>query len=119
MEEAFLLRPNEEYVSTNWLEHFHSSDRLFQLTGVRQTLRDKGRDVRPSGSLVVLNVGASVAECSSKLNLDITFTVLGQSDDPSHTGIYGLEPLIDDDRRNASGAMARTVTASEVHPAVP
>ena len=119
LEEAFLLRPNEEYISTNWLEHFHPSHRPTQLAGVRQTLVDKGRDVRASASFAVVNVGASVTRCRDKLNVDLGFTVLGESNDPSHTGIYGILPLDDEVKELVSTLLAASVSPSEVYPAVP
>ena len=77
MEEAFLLRAGEEYLSTNWLEHFHPADRDVQLAGVRQTLRDKGFRVAPTGHFGVLNVGDAVDRCRQNLNLGIRFITLG------------------------------------------
>lgn len=117
LEEAFLLRPNEEYISTNWFEHFHPSDRPVQLTGVRQTLTGKGREVRPSASFAVLNTGASVTGCKDKLNVDLRFTVLGETSDPSHTGIYGLLPLDEEVRDLVSTLLAKSVRPNEVYPA--
>ena len=42
LRDAFLLRLGEEYLSTNWLEHFHDSDRPAQIVGVSRALTDKG-----------------------------------------------------------------------------
>lgn len=86
---AFLLRPGEEYLSTNWLEHFHESDRPTQITGVQRALTDKGFHVRRNAAFAVLNVGITIAACKNVLNLDIQIVELGESHDPSHAGIFG------------------------------
>ena len=114
MEEAFLLREREEYLSTNWLEHFNPADRPIQIAGVRQTLLDKGRTVARSASFAVLNVGAAVEHCQRALNLSIRFINLGQSGDPSHAGIYGLTETPD----RAAQALVKSVNPNEVYPAM-
>lgn len=88
-ENAFRLRSGEEYLSTNWLEHFHGSDRQVQIAGVRTALTGKGFQIRPGTAFAILNVGAATTACKADLNVDIQFTVLGESHDPSHTGIFG------------------------------
>ena len=89
LRDAFLLRPGEEYLSTNWLEHFHDTDRQSQIAGVLQALADKGFRASRTASFAVLNVGAAVTACQNDLNLDIKIIALGESHDPSHTGIFG------------------------------
>ena len=113
MEEAFLLRAGEEYLSTNWLEHFHPADRDLQLAGVRQTLRDKGFRVAHTGHFGVLNVGDAVDRCRQNLNLEIRFVNLAEPHDLSHTGIYGLAA----DKARAAQALAQAVNPAEVYPA--
>ena len=89
LRDAFLLRPGEEYLSTNWLEHFHDADRPSQIAGVLQALADKGFRASRTASFAVLNVGAAITACKNDLNLDIKIIALGESHDPSHTGIFG------------------------------
>ena len=108
-----MLRPGEEYLSTNWLEHFHPADRAVQLTGVRQTLRDKGFRVAHTGHFGVLNVGNAVARCQQELNVEIRFITLGDARDPSHTGIYGLAGNEED----VALELAQAVDPAEVYPA--
>ena len=110
---AFELRPGEAYLSTNWLEYFHDSDRPTQIAGVRQALTDKGFQVRRAARFAVLNVGVAVAACSDQLNLAIQFVVLGESHDPSHTGIYGYTAS----HALAAAALAESVSPNEIHPA--
>ena len=89
LEGAFRLRDNEHYLSTNWLEYFSQPDRKSQIRSVVCSLRNKGRTVRSSTVLAVLNVGSVVSECKHQLGLDLRIATLGEPDDPSHTGIFG------------------------------
>ena len=108
---AFELRPGEAYLSTNWLEYFHDSDRQSQISGVRRALADKGFRIRPSAAFAVLNVGEATTACQTDLNGNIRFIALGESHDPSHTGIFGY--TMDD--TNIAAVLAKMVR--EVHPA--
>ena len=111
--EAFLLRPGEEYLSANWLEHFHADHRAAQLAGVRRTLLAKGRNIPRTSFFAVLNVGAAVERCRQELNLEIRFVVLGERRDPSHAGILGLPEEAEETAR----VLAQAVGPAEVYPA--
>ena len=87
--DAFLLRSREQFLSTNWLEHFHESDRMIQISGVRNALSGKGFRVNRNGRLAVLNVGVTHGQVSDR---PLRFIRLGTPGDPSHTGIFGYTP---------------------------
>lgn len=108
-----MLREGEEYVSTNWLEHFHPDDREVQLAGVRQTLLGKGFRVARTGHFAALNVGAAIDRCRQELSVEIRFVNLGDWHDPSHTGIYGLAGAVED----VAQELAQTVRPGEVYSA--
>ena len=110
---AFEVRPGEEYLSTNWLECFHDSHGLLQIVGVRQALIDTGFRVRPTASFAVLNVGAAVTACENVFTLDIQILTLGESHDPSHTGIFGYSA----EDTDVAALLAASVTPDEVHSA--
>ena len=110
---AFLLRSGEEYLSTNWLEHFHDADRQVQIAGVRQALTDKGFRVRRTAAFAVLNVGAIITAYKNDLDSDIQIVTLGDAHDPSHTGIFGYTEYDTD----VAALLARQVSPGEVHPA--
>ena len=110
-ENAFMLRNNEAYLSTNWLEYFHESNRNIQISGVHQALTGKQFRVARSGEFAILNVGAATAACQEERDLEIRFVRLGESRDPSHTGIYGYAVGDTDTART----LAKSVL--EVHPA--
>ena len=113
LDTAFYLRSGEEYLSTNWLEHFHESERRSQIEGVIGALAGKGFRVAGGGSFAVLGVGDATSACKGRLDLNVRFVVLGDAHDPSHTGIYGYG------ERNVSAAalLAALVGRDEVHPA--
>ena len=108
---AFRIRDGELYLSTSWLEYFHDSDRSIQVSRACQDLRKK-RTVKRNDPLIVLNVGAAVSACKAQ-NVDIKFITLGELDDPSHTGIYGLTAA----KAQAARALAQAVNPAEVYPA--
>ena len=111
---AFHIRPGEEYLSTNWLEYFHDSERSAQISGVRQSLAGKGFRVSGNGSFAVLNVGDSTALDRDTLNIVIQFVLLGETHDPSHTGIFGFTT-----HNNAAIAvtLAQSLDSSQIYPA--
>lgn len=113
--DAFLLRPREEYLSTNWLEYFHESERDVQLGNVRNLLSGK-LALASNGRLAILNVAVAVALCQSKEQVHVRFFVLGDRDDPSHTGIYGYAER----NKNArvAAVLASAVKPDEVYPAL-
>ncbi len=112
-ENAFRLRQGEEFLSTNWLEHFHGSDRQVQIAGAQQALTDKGFRIRRNAAFAVLNVGAAMTACQSELNVNIRIAALGESRDPSHTGIFGYSANDTD----VAAVLARQVKLEEVYPA--
>ena len=112
---AFEMRPGEPYLSTNWLEYFHDSDRQSQIAGVRQALADKNFRVSRTGAFAVLNVGAAVSACKAGLNRQIEIIALGEAHDPSHTGIFGYTEYDPD----IAARLATSVNSNEIYPAVP
>ena len=110
---AFLLRPGEQYLSTNWLEYFHDSHRQTQIAGVQQALADKNFRVSRTASFAVLNAGTAVNACKTGLNLDIEIITLGEPHDLSHAGIFGYAEY----NADAADLLAKSVNANEIHPA--
>ena len=110
---AFRLRPNEEYLSANWLEYFHAADRPAQLAGVRQALAGKGFRMARAARFAVLNVGAAISICQESLDTPIRFIALGDPRDPSHTGIYGSAA-----HSAAAALLAAAVAADGLYPAI-
>ena len=90
--EAFLLREREQFLSVNWLEHFHVSDRQIQVSSVRDSLARKNFSVNPNGRFAVLNVGVADQQVRRFQGVRLLFQLLGQTSAPSHTGIFGYGP---------------------------
>ena len=87
--DAFMLRYGEQYLSANWLEHFHKTDRLIQMSEVRNVLASKGFRVNRNGRFAVLNVGVTMEQVG---DTPLRFILLGTPGDPSHIGIFGCTP---------------------------
>ena len=111
--EAFKLREGEEFLSTNWLEYFHKSERVAQLEGVKQALANKGFQIRSTAYFAVLNVGSAISICRDYLALDIFFSTTGELADPSHTGVYGYSSL----NAQTAALLAASVNSNEIYPA--
>ncbi len=90
----FRLRPDDSGLSVNWLECFRDRSKDEQLTEVRRLSR---LDMRPTGCLAELNVGAT------KRHVQNGYAVLlfvhkplvancKYEADPSHSEILGLPP---------------------------
>ena len=91
---AFLLRPDENGLSVNWLEVFGGNDEHRQLGEVRRLFRLR---LARNGQFAKLNVGATkrhVSEAAEELG--IVEAPLSRTDefeaDPSHAEIIGLPP---------------------------
>ena len=110
--DVFLVRDGEPYLSTNWCEYFHPSDRRVQVDGIVDSLRKK-RTVKRGDGIIVLRVGPAIDACRTSLDIDLQFWVLGEFDDPSHTGIFGL---FDEYKARIAHTLAMSVNEHDVHP---
>lgn len=108
--DAFNLRTGEAFLSTNWLEYFHPSDRRLQTFGVQRALEGKGFRVNRNGGFAILNVGNTTQTVSGA---NLSFVLLGQTGDPSHTGVFGIP----DEDADIAVALAKSVL--ELYPAIP
>ena len=97
-------------MSTNWLEYFHPSGRQLQISRVRGTLEAKGFRVNRNGGFAVLNVGDATKVVGY---VGLSVLLLGQSNDPSHAGIFGIP------KGDADIAVALGKSVRELHPAYP
>ena len=82
-----MIRPDEDFLSVNWLEYFGDIGREAQLAEIRRHIR---LSLAVTGTFAILNVGKTVEYV--RTNSDIqTFAVLYEPtpEDPSHSGIHG------------------------------
>ena len=107
--EAFHLRTGEAFLSTNWLEYFHPSDRHLQVSSVRRNLEAKGFRINRNGGFAILNVGEAIQAVSGT---SLRFVLLGQTSDPSHAGIFSIP------ENDADIAVALAKSVRELHPAI-
>ena len=108
-----MIEDDEDFFSTAWLEYFHRSDRCVQIEGVARAF-DAKLTLRRSGRICVLNVGKAVLECREKIGVDIEIWLLGEADDPSHTGIFGYKDI--ETEPDTTEILARLVGIDDVYP---
>jgi len=92
---AFMLRPEEEYLSVNWLEYLNCSNRESEIQGVLAAYSAKQFKPKASSKIAVLNVGkvrqAVRLESSDGRNLRILHKP-SLPYDPSHSGVHNISP---------------------------
>lgn len=112
--DAFLLRPDEPYLSVDWLERTGKSELVDQLTVIVKTLQKRGRTVKTTDGLARLNVGTSIDNVLTNTGANLEFQSLGQSKTNTYSGIYGIPS---DRRANEKVALQLSVlTLGELHP---
>ena len=107
-----MIADNHDFLSTAWLEHFHCIDRQIQMRGVAESL-DAKLTLKGSGRIWVLNVGQAIQRCQQQSRVDIEVWLLGETDDPSHTGVYGYKDSQADP--DPTDVLARLVKSKDVY----
>jgi hypothetical protein len=93
---AFRLRPDEIYVSVDWVEYFQGDLRQ-QLDTIRNVLINLRRfNIKKNSALAVVNV-YEIKAAGQKGGCELSVLNLGNQYDPSHSGIYGLPQNPDDE----------------------
>ena len=83
----------EPFVSVDWLEYFSGSLQK-QLGRVRDAVAARGRTVGKQARLATVLVD-NVHKAARMGNKTVIVSTTGEVNDPSHSGIYGLEPSDD------------------------
>lgn len=112
-----MLRPNEEYLSTNWLEFTGATSRDGQISAVRSCLERKFRRLPTTGQFAVLQVGMAIHHVLAVSQCELSAHHEGTRDDPSHAGLYGFPHESSPDHQLVADLLARMAT--ELHPTVP
>lgn len=88
---SFFLKPDEKFLSVNWLEYFDTQDQQAQITQVRQVIRLK---LGAKAKFAVLNVAKVVDYVKENGPDNRVLAVLHEpeEDNPSHSGIHGYRP---------------------------
>jgi len=91
---AFHLRFNEESLSVNWLEFLSCSDRESEISEIRKIYLAKLNNLKTDELIAVLNVGKVREKVRREHPEGRNLGVLHDptSNDPSHSGIYHLNP---------------------------
>ena len=110
---AFLPRPNEEYLSVNWLEYLEPRDLDGAISEVRARFQSRGYRLKPSGRFVILNVG-HCRESATRIQRQVQFERQPLEDDGSHAAIVGIR---EDDFALAT-EFTRLVGRRDIYPAI-
>lgn len=113
---AFELRPDEVFLSGNWLEHFEASDVESAVECVREAFRQKGYEIKKTGRFAVLRVGAAAAAVTAETGQPSSVEHKPLEDDASHAGLVGYTAA----KNFAVAALLRALVKEEgeVHPGV-
>jgi hypothetical protein len=87
-----MLKPQERYLSTNWLECTGAPSRADQVATIRQHLTSKGMTLPASGGLAVLHLQTMIDHVRAQAPDARTLAAHHEPIlpyDPSHAGIYG------------------------------
>ena len=90
---SFLLRPDDEYLSVNWLEFLNLDGRQAEIEEVRRVLSTK-LNLRATAKIAALNVGEVIRHVIEGSPDNRTLRILHRPDeppclpDPSHSGIF-------------------------------
>lgn len=96
---AFQLAPDQKYLSVNWLEFLNLPKRQDEIAEIRKVLSSKGLTLRKSGKIAVLLVGEVIQYVRTEAPDSRTLKILHEpeTNDPSHSGIFGLSLGSEDD----------------------
>ena len=83
---SFMLKPDEGYLSVNWLEYFGDIGRAEQLAEIRRHI---SLSLASSGKLAILNVKKTLEYVSDSGMANLSILHEPTSRDPSHSGIHG------------------------------
>ena len=89
--DAFMLRPAEAYLSSNWLEYTGAQTRADQLATIRGHLADKGMKLSANARLAVLHLQTAIDHVRSWSPDARRIRANHEPEplDPSHAGLYG------------------------------
>lgn len=98
---CFELRSEEEYLSVNWLELLHSTNRTTQLEALRDVFTSKGMRLGATAKFAVHQVGKIRehirSETTDVRELRVLHEPIDEGDikDLSHCGVYDMRPDAD------------------------
>ena len=108
---AFLIQPDRNYLSVNWLEYWHSGSIEEALARVRG---ETELEVKPEGRFAVLLVGAIVGAINRVTGREAQVVHKPTTTVESHSGVFGYSP----DEREVAAEIASTVGSNNVFPSI-
>ncbi len=110
---AFMPKPEEDYLSVNWLEYFGKGNSTDAIEQVRKTFQSKNYQLKRGGRFAVLNISAAKKAALEADDCALCINHLPVGDDPSHAGIFGYTSK----DLAIAATLALLVTPQDVHPA--
>jgi hypothetical protein len=83
---SFMLRPDEEFLSVNWMEYFGDIGQDAQINKICESIE---LSLAASGLFAVLNVGEIIDQIQKNSEKQLAVLYEPTSGDPSHSGVYG------------------------------
>ena len=107
-EDAFWIKPAEEYLSVNVLPSGFGIEA--GLVQIRKILAKKGFKTRPNGRFAVLNTGRVIQYIREYEKLDVRIEHMPSTDDPTHAGIAPAERYDENAWHKSTRMMARALS---------
>mgnify|MGYP005994149741 CR=1 FL=1 len=89
---AFNLRPNEEYLSVNWLEFYNNDDRIKQIEKVVADV-NRAKKTGSTSKLALFNMSTAIAAVKAitkhAIQLSATHEPISVPSNQSHAGLHG------------------------------
>ena len=108
---AFMIRNDESFLSTNWIEYFEMPDLKKGMKKVRDEFQ-KHHNMTKKGRFVVLNVGDTKKTIKIGHGTELRIEDLQEESYPSHTGIWFLQ----EDNLVISTILSEMVRPHNIHP---
>lgn len=111
---AFERRPQDEYLSVNWLEFFGATSTAEGVAQIREAFENKGFCARRSGRFAVLGVGTVRQLVLSEIDRALRILHWPVENDASHAGILDMQ----DNDIEVQRILASLVTAEQTFDAI-
>lgn len=109
---AFEIRKNEDHLSVNWIEYFGEPSLPVAVGKIRNALRDKNYQIKPSGRFAMVPVRDVVETAPGATGQRLRVKHMPEPKDESHSGIFGYTAA-DYDIAATLAAQARFVAPAE------
>lgn len=111
---AFERRPQDEYLSVNWLEFFGATSTAEGVAQIRDAFEKKGFGIKRNGRFAILGVEAVLQKVLEETDRVLRILHSPVENDPSHSGIFDMPA----DDLDIQRILASLVTAEQTLDAI-